>query len=158
MWESGQASKYFKVYNVVPHLTFYPFVNLMADRLSRNDQADTYLRRQTKLLNDLSSALENRSEQPLMISSSYKEFPEIKRLLFALGLSEQVKIQPSQPASSEGNPRPISPTPATPFPSRGFPGPNVRPAPQISAQQPETGPLFPRQENRRMHNNKTSNH
>ena len=132
--------------------------NLMADRLSRNDQADTYLRRQTKLLNDLSAALEHRSDQPLTISSSYKEFPEIKRLLFALGLSEQVKIQPPQPDSSEGNHRPILHTPATPFPSRGFPTPNIRPVPQTSTQQPETGPLFPRQENRRMNNNKTSNY
>ena len=124
--------------------------NLMADRLSRNEQADTYLRRQTKLLNDLSSALEHHTNQPLIISSSYKEFPEIKRLLFALGLSEQGKIQPPQPASSERNFRPLPRTPTTPIPPRRFPTPNSRPVPQ-------TGPLFPSEEKRRMNNNETSN-
>jgi hypothetical protein len=135
--------------------------NLMADRLSRNDQADTYLRRQTKLLNDLSFALEHHhTDQPLTISSSYKEFPEIKRLLFALGLSEKVKIQPPQPASShaEGMPPSTPRTSSTPFPARGFPAPNIKPIPQTSTRQPQTSPLAPPPENWRINNNKTSDH
>jgi hypothetical protein len=135
--------------------------NLMADRLSRNDQADTYLRYQTKLLNDLSSALEHhQADQPLTISSSYKEFPEIKRLLFALGLSEKVKIQPPRPApfNAEGNPRPIPHTPPAPFPPRRFPAPNIKPIPQTSTRQPRTGPLSPPPENWRINNNKPSDH
>jgi hypothetical protein len=133
--------------------------NLMADRLSRSDQADTYLRRQTKLLNDLSSALENHhTDQPVTISSSYKEFPEIKRLLFALGLSEQVKTQPPQLASAnaEGNPLPFPRTPATPAPSRGFSVPNIKPIPPTSTRQPYTSPLSPPTENWRINNNKPS--
>ncbi len=134
--------------------------NLMVDRLSRNDQADIYLRCQTKLLNDLSSALEHRqTDQSLAISSSYKEFPEIKRLLFALGLSEQVKMQPSQSTSSnpEGKLPSLPHTPSTPVPSRRFAAPNMKPIPPTSTRQPGISPLSSPTENWRV-NNKTSNY
>ncbi len=106
--------------------------NLMADRLSRNEQADEYLRRLTKTLNNLSAALEHqRLDQPLVISSSYKEFPEIRRLLMALGLSENARIQPSAPSNAESAfpPPPYPPvTPPTPRPPQRVP--DNRPSPQ----------------------------
>jgi hypothetical protein len=113
--------------------------NLMVERLSRNDRADDYLRRLTKLLNDLSVALErHRADQPLMISPSYKEFPEIQRLLLALGLSEKVRIQPQQPAPArfEAPLPPLPRTPNTPLPRHTLRNPDIKPLPQPGMRRP----------------------
>ena len=111
--------------------------NLMAERLSRSDKADDYLRHLTKILNNLSGALEHyHADQPLMISSSYKEFPEIKRLLLALGLSEKVRVQQPQPVSSEAPTPAFSPTTTTSFPPRPPRGTDFKSLPQTSTRRP----------------------
>jgi hypothetical protein len=118
--------------------------NLMADRLSRNEQAEEYLRRLTKTLNNLSGALEQRtSDQPLMISSSYKEFPEIRRLLMAFGLSETMRTQPPIPSNAESTPPPQAYSPITPQMPRPQRIPDSMPAPPNSMRHTTNTPPFP---------------
>ncbi len=63
--------------------------NLMADRLVRTEGVDNYLQRLTKALSDLSMALEQqRMGNPFRLPPSCREFPEIRRLLLAMGVSE----------------------------------------------------------------------
>ncbi len=130
--------------------------NLMADRLSRNNQADDYLRRLTKILNDLSTALEHhRADQPLLISPSYKEFPEIRRLLLALGLSEKTRTQQSA-LQPEAPVPPLLNTPTTPTPPRWPRTPRIQPTPQTGMRRTINTPPPSSPEN--PHTNKLSNH
>ncbi len=67
--------------------------NLMAGRLLRTERADNYVQRLTKALNDLSSVLEQRRAGNLLrLPPSYREFPEIRRLLQAIGVSETLRV------------------------------------------------------------------
>jgi hypothetical protein len=118
--------------------------NLMVDRLSRNDQADDYLRRLIKVLNDLSTAMErHRADQPLLISPSYKEFPEIKRLLLALGLSEKARAQQSALPNPETPAHPLPNRSTAPLPPRSLRTPTIKPMPQTDMPYPTHTPPFP---------------
>jgi hypothetical protein len=82
--------------------------NLMADRLMRFEQVDTYVQKLTRALNDLSSAFESyRAYGRFTLPPSCGEFPEIQRLLLAMGMrpaqpllrSEQTSTNASQQSS-----------------------------------------------------------
>jgi hypothetical protein len=64
-------------------------LNLMADRFSAMKRGNDYLQRLTRALNDVSGSLEKkRSGQPLSLPETYRQFPEIRRLLLALEIKE----------------------------------------------------------------------
>lgn len=92
--------------------------NLMADRLVRTEGVDNYLQRLTKALGDLSMALERqRMGNPLRLPPSYREFPEIKRLLLAMGMSETPRAEQQIPASTQsGDKRSMPEIQRTPIP------------------------------------------
>ena len=66
-------------------------LNLLADRLMHVEQADAYLQRLTQALAELGLAIERyRFGGPLIIPSACNDFPEVNRLLLAMGLKEKV--------------------------------------------------------------------
>ncbi len=66
-------------------------LNLLADRLMHVEQADAYLQRLTLALAELGIALERyRFGGPLIIPPACNDFPEVNRLLLAMGLKEKV--------------------------------------------------------------------
>jgi uncharacterized protein YhhL (DUF1145 family) len=66
-------------------------LNLLADRLMHMEQADAYLQRLTQALAELDIAIERyRFGGPLIIPSACNDFPEVNRLLLAMGLKEKV--------------------------------------------------------------------
>ncbi len=70
--------------------------NLMADRLLRFEQIDTYAQKLTRALNDLSQAFEMyRVSGRFTVPVSCSEFPEIRRLLISMGMKQS---QPSRDA------------------------------------------------------------
>ncbi len=66
-------------------------LNLLADRLMHVEQADAYLQRLTQALAELGIALDRyRFGGPLIIPPACNDFPEVNRLLLAMGLKEKV--------------------------------------------------------------------
>ena len=66
-------------------------LNLLADRLMYREQTDAYLQRLTQALTELGMAIERyRSGGPLIIPLACNDFPEINRLLLAMGLKDKV--------------------------------------------------------------------
>lgn len=76
-------------------------LNLMADRLLRFDQLDTYTQKLTHALNDLSRAFEiYRKSGNFILPASCQEFPEIYRLLLSMGMKQTPSVTVTeQPAS-----------------------------------------------------------
>lgn len=112
-------------------------LNLMADRLLRFDQMDTYTQKFTRALNDLSRAFDlYRSSGYFTVPPSCNEFPEIHRLLLSMGMkqaqgsvtvSEQVQTKLAQQSTTRSASKPLA-SPNTPYP----------------ASTPSTGPTAPR--------------
>ena len=99
-------------------------LNLMADRLIRFEQVDQRTQKLSRALAELSSTLERyRVGTRFVVPASCSEFPEIHRLLLAMGL-RQAMAMPGAPQTSQplGN-RPTSQelTPASPQLSGGRP-------------------------------------
>ena len=66
-------------------------LNLLADRLMYREQTEAYLQRLTQALAELGVAIERyRFGGPLIIPPACNDFPEINRLLLAMGLKEKV--------------------------------------------------------------------
>lgn len=133
-------------------------LNLMADRLLRFDQVETYTQKLTRALNELSLAFEQyRSFGRFTFPPSCNEFPEIYRLLISMGMkqtqpgaaSAQVSgslppLQGSRPASkplaSSQTPRPPSKSLAAP----NTPRPPSTPLNERKTSAPLAGPSAPR--------------
>jgi uncharacterized membrane protein len=98
-------------------------LNLMADRLLRFDQVETYTQRLTRALNELSQAFEvYRNMGRFTLPPICNEFPEIQRLLLTMGMkqvqplinSEQAAMGMAQRSASRSASKPLAPN--TPFP------------------------------------------
>jgi hypothetical protein len=87
-------------------------LNLMAERLSRVEQVDTYSRNLREAIQELSIAIERyKHGSAFVVPTSCRYFPEIIRLLASLELREGV--EPLKPVTPS-----FTPTPATPRPTR----------------------------------------
>ncbi len=107
-------------------------LNLMADRLLRFDQMDTYAQKFARALNDLSRAFEiYRGSGHFTLPPGCSEFPEIYRLLISMGMNQSPTVsvteQDSANLSQQSSTRPGSkslanpnaPRPASsPYPNR----------------------------------------
>lgn len=82
-------------------------LNLMADRLMRLEQYESYAQRLSKALTELSVAIDRyRMGGPLILPLSAGEFVEINNLLLAMGLKEAVdavRARNTPPSSSSGS-------------------------------------------------------
>ncbi len=111
-------------------------LNLMADRLMRFEQVDQRTQKLSKALADLSMALEHyRVGTRFIVPPSCYEFPEIHRLLLAVGLRQAIAdpVSASQPARNQPTSQPLAPRPSQPLlrsPSRPLvPQPAYAPVP-----------------------------
>jgi hypothetical protein len=79
-------------------------LNLMADRLMRLEQADTYSQRSGRALAELSLAIERyRNGAPFIAPLSCNDFTEINHLLLAMGLKERIDTRSAKSAVSAGS-------------------------------------------------------
>jgi hypothetical protein len=93
-------------------------LNLMADRLMHFEQVDQRTQKLSKALADLSMALERyRVGTRFIVPPSCYEFPEIHRLLLAVGLRQAIADpqSASQPARNQPTSRPLAPRPSQPL-------------------------------------------
>ncbi len=107
-------------------------LNLMADRLVKLEQADTYAEQLTAALAEVCAALERvRSGKPFVVHPGVKNYVVIRRLLLALNLKEYNTPSATNPTTEPGRTHPSQPLssplsntsakntpipPATPFP------------------------------------------
>ncbi|HEV2582337.1 MAG TPA: hypothetical protein VGT44_15890, partial [Ktedonobacteraceae bacterium] len=101
-------------------------LNLMADRLSRFEQADQHSQRLYSALADLSVTLERyRVGTPFLVPPSCQDIPEIQRLLLALGLRQAMPTSvgrfSSQPHTSRALPLMADTPPSVPRTAPGVP-------------------------------------
>jgi hypothetical protein len=92
-------------------------LNLMADRLMRFGQSEQRTQRLGKALAELSAALERyRVGTRFVVPASCNEFPEIRRLLIAMGLRRALAEapQPFQPQGDRPPPQPAGNRPPSP--------------------------------------------
>jgi hypothetical protein len=90
-------------------------LNLMADRLIRFEQIDQRAQKLSRTLAELSSTLERyRVGTRFIVPASCNEFPEIHRLLLAMGLRQAMTDAPpiSQPQSNRSTSQPLTPMPS----------------------------------------------
>ena len=105
-------------------------LNLMADRMTRFEQTEQRTQKLSRALAELSAALERyRVGTRFIVPPSSNEFPEIHRLLLAMGLRQAMTDapQPSQPlgsrAPSQGGTARNDMVPITPLPDLQQPPP-----------------------------------
>jgi len=99
-------------------------LNLMADRLIRFEQVDQRTQKLSRALAELSSTLERyRVGTRFVVPASCSEFPEIHRLLLAMGLRQAMSMSDARQTSQPLGNRPLSQelTPASPQLSGGRP-------------------------------------
>jgi hypothetical protein len=127
-------------------------LNLMADRLLRFDQSDTYTQRLTRALHDLNRAIEiYRGSGRFILPASCNDLPEIQRLLLSMGMRQSqpsvvVTEQPGGQALSRPSSKPLA-GPDTPLPpGRPFSGgpASSRSASSPLAQRSSSTPFAPR--------------
>ena len=120
-------------------------LNLMADRLLRFDQVDTYTQRLTRALNELSQAFElYRNSGRFTLPASCNEFPEIQRLLLSMGMrqtqapggNEQAQATMSQQLATRPSSKPLA-GPNTPRPASS-PLANRSPSSPLTSSDPRT--------------------
>ncbi len=127
-------------------------LNLMADRMAHFEQTEQRTQKLSRALAELSATLEHyRVGTRFVVPVSCNEFPEIHRLLLAMGLRQSMADTP-QPSQSLGNrlpPQGLTPrngmVPVTPLPDLQqpppLPGQRITP-PQMSAPR-RTSQLLP---------------
>ncbi len=96
-------------------------LNLMADRMTRFEQTEQRTQKLSRALADLSAALERyRVGTRFIAPSSCNEFPEIHRLLLAMGLRQSMADapQPSQPLSNRPPSQQLAPQFSQPLSNR----------------------------------------
>jgi hypothetical protein len=112
-------------------------LNLMADRLLRFDQVETYVQKLTRALNDLSRAFElSRTSGRFILPPSCNESTEIYRLLISMGMKQSAGTEQAQVNLAQ----PVTPRP----PSKSLASPNTpRPASAPLANRSNSVPLAP---------------
>lgn len=105
-------------------------LNLMADRMSRFEQTEQRTQKLSRALAELSAILERyRVGTRLVVPPSCNEFPEIHRLLLAMGLRQAMgdALQPSQPLANRSPSQGLTPrngmVPVIPLPDLQQPPP-----------------------------------
>ncbi len=120
-------------------------LNLMADRLMRLEQYESYAQRLSKALTELSVAIDRyRMGGPLILPLSAGEFVEINNLLLAMGLKEAVeavRARNTPPSSSPGSLTQSSPQ-GTQAQSQSQPQPKSQSQPQPQPP-PNPTPAYP---------------
>lgn len=122
-------------------------LNLMADRLMRLEQYESYAQRLSKALTELSVAIDRyRMGGPLILPLSAGEFVEINNLLLAMGLKEAVeavRARNTPPSSSPGSLTQSSPQ-GTQAQSQSQPQPKSQSQSQPQPQpRPNPTPAYP---------------
>jgi len=114
-------------------------LNLMADRLLRFDQVDTYTQKFTRALNDLSHAFElYRTTGRFALPPSCNEFPEIYRLLLSMGMKQSPTVVVTEQSVSQPLPQSAPRPPSKPLASPNTPRPVSAPLPPRSNSVPLT--------------------
>ncbi|HEY0753405.1 MAG TPA: hypothetical protein VGD98_05535 [Ktedonobacteraceae bacterium] len=99
-------------------------LNLMADRLVRFDQVETYAHKLTRALNELSYTFElYRSSGRFILSPGSNEFPEISHLLISMGMKQALPNGASTPFAGGTQQQPGTRSQSKPLASSSSPRP-----------------------------------